>query len=72
MGGTGFWNTWLKGFTAEANGTISDEEDVLSDRLQGTVLASVIFIIMIMMLDIDKDVKEGIVGCFADDTKVRW
>ncbi|CAL4083541.1 unnamed protein product [Meganyctiphanes norvegica] len=65
---------WLKEFLNErkfkvlANGTISDEEDVTSGVPQGTVLAAILFLIMIS--DIDEKVKESIVRCFADDTRV--
>ena len=34
---------------------------------QGTVLAAILFIIMIS--DIDEEIKESIVRCFADDTR---
>lgn len=36
---------------------------------QGTVLASVLFVIMVS--DQDREVKESIEGCFAGDTRVR-
>ena len=55
-------------FTVIANGSMSDQEDVLSGVPQGTVLAALLFIIMIS--DIDQDIKECIVRCFADDTRV--
>ena len=55
-------------FTVIANGTMSDQEDVLSGVPQGTVLAALLFIIMIS--DIDENIKESIVRCFADDTRV--
>ena len=55
-------------FTVIANGTMSDQEDVLSGVPQGTVLAALLFIIMIS--DIDQDIKKCIVRCFADDTRV--
>ena len=51
-----------------ANGTKSEPEDVLSGVPQGTVLAAILFIIMIS--DIDEEIKQCIVRCFADDTKV--
>ena len=65
---------WIKEFLTDrkfkviANGTISDSEDVLSGVPQGTVLAAILFIIMIS--DIDENVKACIVRCFADDTRV--
>ena len=55
-------------FTVIANGTVSDQEDVLSGVPQGTVLAAILFIIMIS--DIDENIKECIVRCFADNTRV--
>ncbi|CAL4209014.1 unnamed protein product [Meganyctiphanes norvegica] len=51
-----------------ANGEMSDVQDVLSGVPQGTVLAAVLFVIMIS--DIDKNVKSSIVRLFADDTKI--
>ena len=47
---------------------LSKEQDVLSGVPQGTVLASILFIIMIS--DIDEDLKNSINMLFADDTKV--
>ena len=47
---------------------MSDQEDVLSGVPQGTVLAALLFIIMLS--NIDEDIKECIVRCFADDTRV--
>ena len=55
-------------FNVIANGTKSETEDVLSGVPQGTVLAAILFIIMIS--DIDENIKKCIVRCFADDTKV--
>ena len=55
-------------FIVIANGTKSEPEDVLSGVPQGTVLAAILFIIMIS--DIDEKIKQCIVRCFADDTKV--
>ena len=43
--------------------------DVLSEVPQGTVLAAVLFIIMIS--DVDENVKSSIVRLFADDTRIR-
>ena len=51
-----------------ANGEMSDVNDVLSGVPQGTVLAAILFIIMIS--DIDENVKRSIVRSFADDTRV--
>ena len=47
---------------------MSDVNDVLSGVPQGTVLAAILFVIMIS--DIDEDVKRSIVRSFADDTRV--
>ena len=52
-----------------ANGSMSREEDVISGVPQGTVLAAILFVIMIS--DIDEDVKLSIIRCFADDTRVN-
>merc|ERR1711867_354501 len=51
-----------------ANGAMSDEQNVMSGVPQGTVLASLFFIIMIS--DIDDNILGSIVRLFADDTKV--
>ncbi|CAL4124516.1 unnamed protein product [Meganyctiphanes norvegica] len=51
-----------------ANGEMSDVQDVLSGVPQGTVLAAVLFIIMIS--DVDENVKSSIVRLFADDTRI--
>ena len=56
-------------FRVVANGSMSREEDVISGVPQGTVLAAILFIIMIS--DIDEDVKMCIIRCFADDTRVN-
>merc|ERR1711867_148486 len=49
------------------NGEKSEEQDVKSGVPQGTVLAAILFLIMIG--DIDKDIISCIVSCFADDTR---
>ena len=49
------------------NGKISEEQEVKSGVPQGTVLAAILFLIMIG--DIDKDIISCIVSCFADDTR---
>ena len=50
-----------------ANGEMSEIQEVLSGVPQGTVLAAVLFIMMIA--DIDENIKSSIVLCFADDTR---
>ena len=65
---------WIQSFLKKrkyrvvANGEISEEQDVISGVPQGTVLASILFIIMIY--DIDEDVRNSIMRLFADDTKM--
>merc|ERR1711891_140292 len=56
-------------FRVVANGSMSREEDVISGVPQGTVLAAILFVIMIS--DIDEDVRLSIIRCFADDTRVN-
>merc|ERR1712066_303853 len=62
---------FLKGrkFRVVANGCMSREEDVISGVPQGTVLTAILLVIMIS--DIDEDVKMCIIRCFADDTRVK-
>ena len=66
---------WIKEFLKNrkfkvvANGCMSEEENVLSGVPQGTVLAAILFVIMIS--DIDENVKKSIVRSFADDTRVN-
>ena len=55
-------------FTVIANGEMSEQEEVMSGVPQSTVLAAILFIIMIA--DIDEEIKECIVRCFADYTRV--
>ena len=47
---------------------MSDGGNVLSGVPQGTVLAAILFVIMIS--DIDENIKECILRSFADDTRV--
>ena len=60
---------WDRKFQVIANGCKSRIEKVTSGVPQGTVLAALLFIIMIS--DIDKDIIESIVRSFADDTRVN-
>ena len=66
---------WIKMFLTNrkyrvvANGEMSEEQKVLSGVPQGTVLAAILFIIMIS--DIDEEIKRCIVRCFADDTRIN-
>ena len=65
---------WIRNFLHDrkykvvANGAMSEEQNVMSGVPQGTVLASLFFIIMIS--DIDDNILGSIVRLFADDTKV--
>ena len=65
---------WIKEFLRNrkfrvvANGCMSEDERVTSGVPQGTVLAAILFVIMIS--DIDEKVKHSIVRSFADDTRV--
>ena len=54
-------------FRVVVNGCMSEEEDVISGVPQGTVLAAILFVIMIS--DIDENAKRSIVRSFADDTR---
>ncbi|CAL4162025.1 unnamed protein product, partial [Meganyctiphanes norvegica] len=66
---------WIREFLSErkfrvvANGEFSEEHHVKSGVPQGTVLAAILFIIMIS--DIDEDIIRCIVRCFADDTRIN-
>ena len=71
-GKIGLWiGEFLRGrkFRVVANGCMSREEDVISGVPQGTVLAAILFVIMIS--DIDENVKKCIVRSFADDTRMN-
>ena len=70
----GLIGKWIKEFLTKRkqvvviNGCKSNESEVLSGVPQGTVLAAILFVIMIH--DINEDAKEVIVRSFADDTRV--
>ena len=71
-GKIGIWiSEFLRGrkFRVVANGCMSREEDVISGVPQGTVLAAILFVIMIS--DIDENVKNCLVRSFADDTRIN-
>ena len=55
-------------FKVVVNGCMSDEGEVTSGVPQGAVLAAILFVIMIS--DIDENVKMCILRSFADDTRV--
>jgi len=65
---------WIQSFLKKikyrvvAIGEISDEQDVISGVPQGTVLATILFIIMIY--GIDEDVRNSIMILFADYTTI--
>ena len=65
---------WIKKFLYNrkycvvANGAVSDKHKVISGVPQGTVLSSLFFIIMIA--DIDDNLKISISRLFAEDTKI--
>ena len=48
---------------------MSEEENVISGVPQGTVLAAILFVIMISV--IDENVKKSILKSFADDRRVN-
>merc|ERR1712030_295310 len=72
MGGRmgGWMVEFLNGgkFGVVANGCVLGEEDVVSGVPQGTVLAAILFVIV--MSDIGEGVESCLVGSFADDTGV--
>ena len=71
-GKIGIWLTeflWDREFTVIANGKMSKSRTVKSGVPQGTVLAALLFVIMIS--DIDKDIIDSLVRSFADDTRVN-
>ena len=66
--------SWITSFLTNrkqsviVNGTKSTPEDVLSGVPQGSVLGPLLF--LLMLGDIDEDVKSAFVSSFADDTRV--
>ena len=73
MGINGKIYEWIKSFlmnryqSVMVNGITSDPQEVLSGVPQGSVLGPLIFLIMIG--DINNEVKYSIVKSFADDTR---
>ena len=65
---------WIKNFLMNrtfkvvVNGTFSETEQVTSSVPQGTVLAPLLFLLMIN--DIDENIKSCKIESFADDTKI--
>ena len=53
---------------AAVNGTTSSEGQVRSGVLQGSVLGPLLF--LIHLSDINYDIADSIVSCFADDTRM--
>ena len=51
------------------NGCMSEEEDEISGVPQGTVLAAILFVIMIS--DIEENVKRSIIRSFVDDIRTN-
>ena len=76
IGVCGKLGVWIHNFLQErlqyirVPGGISDEQTVISDIPQGTVLGHVLF--LILMSDIDKDISESNVVSFADNTRIYY
>merc|ERR1712050_606645 len=73
MGIKGKLGKWIREFLKNrkyrgvANGEMSEEQEVKSGVPQGTVLAAILFLIMIG--GIDEEIINCIVSCFADGTR---
>ena len=74
LGITGKIYSWLKTFLTTrvqqviVGNYLSSEERVRSGVPQGSVLGPLLFIIM--MIDIDDNIRNVFLGCFADDTRI--
>ena len=65
---------WIKNFLGRrtfkvrVDGTFSNEAPVISGVPQGTVLGPLLM--LVMNSDVDEVIKNGVIGTFADDTKI--